>query len=123
MLLSLFSYSQTENQGTITIQDETGITGLKEKWIEVKKRKEGKTKGYRVKIHFGADREQANKIKQDYTLKYPGTKAYEKYQQPNFTIVAGDFRTRLEAYRFLKEISTDFPHAFIVQDEIELPKL
>jgi hypothetical protein len=35
----------------------------------------------------------------------------------------GDFRTKLEAYKFLKEISIEFPGSFIVQDEIELPKL
>jgi hypothetical protein len=33
----------------------------------------------------------------------------------------GDFRTRLEAAGFLKQINSSFPNAFIVPDEVKLP--
>ena len=79
-------------------------------------------KGYRVKIHFGADKAKAKEIKAQFIAKYPDIPAYEKYDQPNFNIRVGDFRTKLEAYKFLKQVQVDFPAAFLVQDDIEFPK-
>jgi hypothetical protein len=54
---------------------------------------------------------------------FPSVEAYEKYDQPNFNIRVGNFRTKLEAYKFLKQVQPEFPTAFIVQDEIEFPEL
>ena len=78
-------------------------------------------KGYRVKIHFGADKNRAKEIKGTFLTKFPGVAAYEKYDQPNFNIRVGDFRTKLEAYKFLKAVQIEFPTAFLVQDEIDFP--
>ena len=50
-------------------------------------------------------------------------KAHEVYQQPFFKIRVGDFRTKLEAYKFQKEIMAQFPNSFIVKDEIEIDQL
>ena len=77
-------------------------------------------KGYRVKIHFGSDKNKAKEIKLNFITKFPDVAAYEKYDQPNFNIRVGDFRTKLEAYKFLKELQPEFPSAFLVQDEIEI---
>ncbi|HEY0029273.1 MAG TPA: SPOR domain-containing protein [Bacteroidia bacterium] len=79
--------------------------------------------GYRIKIHFGADKNKAKEIKAKFISKFPEFKAYEKYDQPNFNIRVGDFRTKLDAYKALKEIQLEFPSAFLVQDDIELPDL
>ena len=62
-------------------------------------------------------------MKAKFLSQFPDVAAYEKYDQPNFNIRVGDFRTKLEAYRLLKELQQEFPSAFIVQDEIELPEL
>jgi hypothetical protein len=32
----------------------------------------------------------------------------------------GDFKTKLEAYQYLKKIQTDYPNAFIVKDKVRL---
>lgn len=82
-----------------------------------------KIKGYRVKIHFGADKAKAKEIKAKFISRFPDVPAYEKYDQPNFNIRVGDFRTKLEAYRFYKLVQPDFPSAFIVQDDIEFPEI
>lgn len=79
--------------------------------------------GYRVQIHFGGEREKAKEIKSKFLQQYPEISAYEIYHQPNFKIRVGDFRTRLEAQKFLKEIHTVFTSSFIVTDEINFPKL
>jgi hypothetical protein len=83
----------------------------------------GKEKGYRVQIYFGGDKAKANEQKAKFLARYSsGINAYEVYEVPNFKIRVGDFRTKLEAYRFLKKIRVEFPSAFIVESEIEYPE-
>ena len=82
----------------------------------------GKEKGYRVQIYFGADKAKANDVKAKFLAAYADeAHAYEIYDAPNFKIHVGDFRTRIEAYRFLRKIRGEFPSAFIVESGIENP--
>lgn len=84
----------------------------------------GQQKGYRVQIYFGADKAKAKEIKSKFIAAYGSeARAYEIYEVPNFKIRVGDFRTRLEAYRFLKKIRADYPASFIVACEIEMPRI
>ncbi len=80
-------------------------------------------KGYRVKIHFGAEKAKANEIKAKFCQKYPDVPAYMDYDTPNFSITVGNYRTRLDSYKIYKQIQTDFPNAFIVEMKIEYPDL
>ena len=82
-----------------------------------------KTRGYRIKIHFGANKSEAYEIKKLFLEKFPDVPAYSKYDQPNFNVRVGNFRTKLEAYNFLKLVQVEFPYAFIVIDAIEFPSL
>jgi hypothetical protein len=79
--------------------------------------------GYRVQIHFGSQRVEANDLRTDFLKSYPDVGAYIIYQQPNFKIRVGDFRTRLEAMKFLKELQLKYATAFIVRDDVKLPSL
>ncbi len=78
--------------------------------------------GYRVQLYFGNDRNHANEMRTEFLHEYPKTGAYVLYHQPNFKLRVGDFKTRLEAVKFLKEIQTDYNTAFIVQDDVKLPE-
>ncbi|MFI5149929.1 MAG: hypothetical protein ACHQRM_09370 [Bacteroidia bacterium] len=80
-------------------------------------------KGYRVKIHFGAEKAKANEIKAKFCQKFPEVPAFMDYDTPNFSITVGNYRTRLDAYRVFKLIQPDFPNAFIVEMKIEYPDL
>ena len=94
---------------------------LVQKHIEVNDK--GKEKGYRVQIYFGADKAKASDFKSKFLAEYSsGVHAYEIYDVPNFKIRVGDFRTRMDAYRFLKKIRNDFPQSFIVESDIENPE-
>lgn len=104
------------------IQDKR-VNELALKHILINEAKKGKMKGYRVQIHFGAEKAKALEVKSKFTSQNHKADAYLDYQQPYFKIRVGDFRTKLEAYKFLHEISADFPGAFIVNDDIELPPL
>lgn len=96
------------------------IQSLSTKYIESQN---GKIRGYRVQIHFGAERSKAMQIKSRFLGKYPEVRAYDPFDAPYFKIRVGDFRTKLEAYKFLKELLGEFPGSFIVTDDIELPQL
>jgi hypothetical protein len=116
-----FAQQSTNDSSEVEIIQEYKIKELVDKHIEINSK--APIKGYRVKIHFGTDKNQAKDVKGAFISKFPDVPAYEKYDQPNFNIRVGDFRTKLEAYSFLKKIQPDFPAAFIVQDEIEFPEL
>jgi hypothetical protein len=100
-------------------QNEARLKGLISQKIEFNKLTDGEYDGYRVKIHFGSDRESAQAVKSTFLDLYTDVPVYEKYIQPNFTILVGDFRTKLEAYAFMKTVQGDFPSAFIVKDKIK----
>lgn len=77
--------------------------------------------GYRIQIYFGSDRIKAQEMRTEFIRLYPDIPAYLIYQQPNFKVRTGDFRTRLEAAGFLKQLNTVYSNAFIVPDEVKLP--
>ncbi len=77
--------------------------------------------GFRIQIHFGSERNKAQEVRNDFISSFPETGAYLVYQQPNFKVRIGDFRTRLEATGFLKKLEARYKSAFIVPDEVKLP--
>ena len=79
--------------------------------------------GYRVQIFFGSNRQKATDVKSDFSSKFPDVPAYISYQQPNFKIRVGDYRSRFEAQRMMSELNGMYPTTFIVPDEISLPPL
>jgi hypothetical protein len=99
------------------------VEALKEKKIEFNRRTNGESDGYRIKIHFSGDKSKARLVQNEFNAKYSDVMSYEEYQQPNFVINVGDFKTKLEAYQFLKKVQLDFPYAFIVKSKIKFIKL
>ena len=104
------------------IQDKR-VNELVLKHVLVNEARNNKIKGYRVQIHFGPEKAKAMDVKTKFITSYHNIPAYLDYQQPYFKIRVGDFRTKLEAYKLLQDILSDFPGAFIVGDDIELPKI
>lgn len=103
---------------SVEVVSDKRVGTLVEKHTEINQR--GKGKGYRVQIYFGSDKAKAKEMKAKFLNLYGREmRAYEPYEQPNFKIRVGDFRTRMEAYRFWKKIKADFPTAFIVESDIE----
>lgn len=123
LLNGVKSQTAKADSGKVEYIQDSRIGELMNKKVLINEKKDAKVKGYRVQIHFGSDREKAKEIKAKFLQAFNSAMAYEKYEQPNFKIRVGDFRTRTEAFKFLKEISPDFPSSFIVQDEIELKEL
>ena len=79
--------------------------------------------GFRIQVFFGPERQKAQETKTQLTALYAENQTYLVYQQPNFKVRLGDFKTRLEASRFLQQVQSSYPGAFIVPDEVRLPEL
>lgn len=113
--------AQIKDTGKVELVQDYKIKELVSKHTEINSKTP--IKGYRIKIHFGSDKSKAKEVKAKFISRFPKVPAYEKYDQPNFNIRVGDFRTKLEAYKFLKEVQLEFPSSFIVNDDIELPSI
>jgi hypothetical protein len=79
--------------------------------------------GFRVQIYSGQQRNKANELRGEFNSVYSDMPSYLLYQQPNFKVRVGDFRSRLEAYKFMRSLQTQFSNSFIVNDEIVIPEL
>ena len=79
-----------------------------------------KHEGYRIQLVFGS-RDEVSRQKSKFLAEWDYS-AYESYLQPNFRLRVGDFMTRFEAEKALKELKASFPGAYVVPDRIEVPK-
>ena len=114
--LNFTGYSQSSPDADIKLK------ALSDKNAEYHRKTDGEIDGYRIKIHFGIDKTVARDVKQKFSTRYPDILAYEDYKQPNFVIVVGNFKTRLEAFETLKKIQPEFPNAFIVKSKVKPSK-
>jgi maltose-binding protein MalE len=118
--------SQTSLQKDTTSNKNSKIIVKKDyridKIIETHK-KSYKEEGYRIQIYSGNKRQPSRDAKAKYISLRHSNKAHEVYQQPYFKVRVGDFRTKLEALKFQKEIASHFPNCFIVKDEIDIEEL
>ncbi|MDR0714746.1 MAG: SPOR domain-containing protein [Bacteroidales bacterium] len=79
--------------------------------------------GYRIRIFSQSGqsaRGKAYAMKDDFLNNFPDQHAYEQYNEPNFQIFVGDFRTKTEALYLLKRIARKYPSAFIVNSSINV---
>jgi len=86
---------------------------------------EDEPQGFRVQICTESGnnaRDVANGEKARFYSNYEGKKAYLEWESPNFKVRVGDFKNRLEATLYWKQLSADFPAAYVVMDEIKLYK-
>ncbi|MES2274564.1 MAG: SPOR domain-containing protein [Bacteroidota bacterium] len=79
------------------------------------------TDGYRVQFFSGGNRDQAYSAQERLRQKYPDVRTYITYREPDFRVRAGDFRTRLEATKFMQEIKNMFSGLFIISEKINPP--
>jgi len=102
------------------LQTKLKVAQVIEKKAEYHRLSGGEQDGYRIKIHFGVDRDQAKTIKMKFTSKFNDIAIDEEYQQPNWVVLVGDYKTKLEAFQSLKKIQPEFPNAFIVKGKIKV---
>jgi hypothetical protein len=78
-------------------------------------------RGYRLLVVNTNNRDEAIAAKTKVYTYFPELKAYLQYQSPYFKLRAGNFKTRDEAERYRKQMTSMFPRGvFIVNDIIEI---
>jgi hypothetical protein len=111
--------------GKLQIRQDPRITDLLIRHSQINQRKRG-TDGFRLEIYFSSDaraREHAERVKNEFNSLFPDITSYLLFQTPNFKVRIGDFRSKSEALKTKAFISSKYPNAFIVKDNIRFPEL
>lgn len=118
LALLLCLISTVRSQNSIVQKDSINIQNLILKKKQYHQMTNGTYDGYRIKIFSDIDRNKMEKVKNDFQSKYSDIQIYDDYIQPNFILMIGNFRTKLEAHEILKKIQMDYPNAFIIKTKI-----
>ena len=101
-----YTYSQ---EGNVTISQDENITVV----MNMKENMDYEDAArYKIQIYNG-NRQDAYKAQNEFKSVFSDWNPSINFEQPNFKIWVGNFRTRLEADRALKKIKKEFPSAFI----------
>lgn len=81
--------------------------------------------GYRIQIfmEIGNDAvRHAEAVKRQFTSAFPEIPIYLSYEQPYYRLRVGDFRSRIEAEKYLRLIKPQFSVAFVTAESIFPPR-
>jgi len=121
IFLFVFQFGTTQAQfGNVNIITEPGIDELVDSYISYHKYKR-EDNGYRIRIVISTKSAPIAEAKLKFSVKHPSVDMYDEYKSPYYKLYVGNFKTKLEAYRFLLTIKNDFKGAFIEASKIELP--
>ncbi len=101
-----------------------GISSALDSQISSNERKQ--FNGYRVRLYVGSSqsaRSQSAQVLESFRKLYPDVLAYRIYVSPNFRVMVGNFRTRLEAENFARAIKGHFPAASVMRDKFKYPAI
>jgi hypothetical protein len=117
--------AQDGNKNSSVVISDARIDSLLQLHIDYNK-KYPVIQGYRIQIlkASGNDAmEVIEKSRSDFYAQYIDIPVYLTFQEPDYRVRVGDFRTRLEAEKFLKKIIRRYPGAWVIQDNINFPSL
>ena len=107
------SLSLHAQQGVVTIDQNKDI----DKLLEFKKDLRT-VNAFTIQVYSGSSgsaRSEAQKTKNEVATLFPDWSSAIEYEQPNYKIRVGTFRTRLEADRALMTVKKSYSNAFILQ--------
>jgi glutamate racemase len=114
-LLSMDIFAQ---QGTVVVNQDSDIDVLLKLKKQINK-EEGLTNYYKIQVYSG-NRTDAESNQNKFNTTFEKWTSKMVYEYPNFKIWAGNFATRLEADRALKEVKKTFNSAFIFKPKKDL---
>jgi hypothetical protein len=120
-----FTQDKTTDKGHIQVIQDDKVDLLVSKHIQINQNRNG-IEGYRIQIFFDSgnnSKTKAQSVYEGFKAKNPDVRAYLSFKSPNYKVRVGDFRTRLDAQRFLNDIIIEYPNAWIIADMINLPRV
>ena len=115
--------SRKPGQGTVHITQDNNIRDLVNLHVSQQRRING-ISGFRICIYLGSGQEarkETELVRAKFISQHEDVKCYPKFEYPYWKVYVGDFRTKSEALKFLKEIEYIYPDAFIRQDIVAFP--
>lgn len=122
---TLFANSYSQDEGIVQIIQDDRIDTLLIRHIELNEQ-DPQIEGWRINIFFEAgnySKRLAIEAKSEFVNKYADVPCYLIFQEPYYKVRIGDYRTRMDAEKFLKKIERDYPNAFVIQDDINFTSL
>ena len=105
-------------QGTVTLNQDKNIDALLNLKKEINKT-ENLTDRYKIQVYSG-NRSDAEATQLKFNTNFDKWHSTIKFEYPNYKIWAGNFTTRIEADRALKEVKRKFTGAFIFKPKKEI---
>ena len=124
LLLSFFltQFAEAQEKGRVIVIKDPQIDSLISKRLALSRASVSGNSvtilGFRVQIFSGLGREQAYVEQTRFKSLYPNITSYVSYTQPNYRVWLGDFRTKLEAQKFMNELKKQYTSMFIFADRI-----
>ncbi len=121
---SAFAQEQVVSEGKTEIVQDSRVEMLVEKHVQINQ-KISTMEGFRIQVFSDSGNNSKNKaqsVYDEFQSRFPETGVYLSFKSPNYRVRIGDFRTKLDAQRFLIALTADYPNAFIITDQINLPK-
>lgn len=110
----------SDKQGISKTNAPSEVQGITE---ELRQKSEPKTKGYRVQVYLSQSKDEVLKIKAEFIKNFEDVEVYVDRKAPNYILKVGDFYNRFDANACKKKISSLYPNAIVVGDDIQLPKI
>ena len=110
-----------QTRGKVEVIKDARIDTFAARRLELNKGAEA-INGFRVQIFTGENRKDAYNAQAKFQEQFPDVKSYVIYNEPNFKVRVGDFRTRLDAEKLQNDLRKWFTGMFIIQEKITPPK-
>jgi hypothetical protein len=123
LLLIFLGYSaiaQQADTGSVNIHADQRLAVVVSKPTNTNRGFIGKVRGFRVQIYNGNDRKKASQAKLDFMRTFPGVRSYLVYNNPQFRVRVGDFKSRKEAMDLYNKASARFNPCMIVPDVVNI---
>ena len=118
----LFKQTYSPNEAQIYIYSDPRI------WKIINEQKKSNTnkhyiRGWRIRVYMGSGRnafDEAENVKMKVRTYFSEINAYIIHQSPYFQVMAGDFRSRIEAEAFRKKMLAEFPDCYVVESKVKI---
>lgn len=123
ILVTLAYGGFAQHKGTLHVQQDGRIEQLKKKQREVYAAN-NTMNGFRVQIFMESGNmavDHAQSTKASFEKAFPELPVYLSYEQPYYRLRVGDFRSRIEAEKYLRILKSQYNMAFVTADIINPP--
>lgn len=77
-----------------------------------------RARGFRVQIFSGPNRNDAYAAQSKFKSQFKDYESYISYEEPNYRVKVGDFKSRAEATQFMNVLRSSFQNVFIFTEDI-----